>query len=98
MTACLDHLEQLTFQLQDSKAWLTATEEQLNSTLGTPDPLPENLTAMQAQLSLIERDLLAKQENLTSVSSNSQKFLSALDNYKSANVMLLSLTLDSMSI
>ncbi|VUZ50157.1 unnamed protein product [Hymenolepis diminuta] len=84
LTTCLENLEQLTFQLQDSKVWLTTTQQQLNDTLNITDPQPENLSTVQAQIGLVERELLAKQGDFASVSLCSQKFLTSLENYSSA--------------
>lgn len=98
LTTCLENLEQLTFQLQDSKAWLTTTQQQLNDTLNITDLQPENLSTVQAQIGLVERELLAKQGDFASVLSSSQKFLTSLENYNSAKVIFLPIYLSTLTL
>ncbi|CDS39395.1 Spectrin alpha actinin [Echinococcus multilocularis] len=91
LTASLDNLEQLTFQLQDLKAWLTSIENSLKQTLETYAPHPESLSAIQAHISRVEHELLSRQTDLASVMSSAQKFLSCLEKYNSAKLEYASL-------
>lgn len=89
LAASLDNLEQLTFQLQDLKVWLTSVEKSLKKTLETGASHPENLPAMQTQISRVGHELLSRQTDLASVVSSAQNFLSCLEKYNSAKVIFL---------
>ncbi|VDM16562.1 unnamed protein product [Hydatigera taeniaeformis] len=92
LAASLDNLEQLTFQLQDLKPWLTSVEQSLKETLEIEASHPENLSAKQIQLSRTEHELLARQADLASVMSSAQKFLTCLEKYNTAKLEYASLT------
>ena len=89
LAAGLESLEQLTFHLQDSKIWLTSVETSLNDAIAITDPKPESLSDIHAQISQREFELLSRQKDLTTLLSSAKSFLSCLEKYNSAKVILL---------